>query len=140
MVLCMLGQNNLYVKKDKYVSFVSIFKFWWYGIVFWKTYFLIDLEFYGNRNVGCIFVAITNLASKSGFGDMGHCAKHNCYQFPHRIGNLLNACLSWHLIPAYGVGDLGQQLFRKWLVCWRQQAITWTDIDYHQRSLAFMAG
>ena len=29
----------------------------------------------------------------------------------------------------YGVGDFGQQWFRQWLVAWRHQAVTWTNVD-----------
>ena len=38
----------------------------------------------------------------------------------------LNRC---GLVMSYGDRDLGQHWFRKWLVAWRHQAITWTNID-----------
>ena len=37
--------------------------------------------------------------------------------------------IHWGLVTPYGVGDLGQHWLRKWLVAWRHQAITWTNVD-----------
>ena len=36
----------------------------------------------------------------------------------------------WGLLVPYGVGDLGQHWFRQWLVAWRYQAITRTNVDW----------
>ena len=33
------------------------------------------------------------------------------------------------LVTPYGGRDLGQHWLRKWLVAWRHQAITWTNVD-----------
>ena len=33
------------------------------------------------------------------------------------------------LMTAYGGRDLGQHWFRQWLVAWRHQTITWTNVD-----------
>ena len=33
------------------------------------------------------------------------------------------------LVMPYGSRDLGQHWFRLWLVAWRHQAITWTNVD-----------
>ena len=33
------------------------------------------------------------------------------------------------LVTPFGGRDLGQHLFREWLVAWRHQAITWTNVD-----------
>ena len=35
----------------------------------------------------------------------------------------------WGLVTPYGHVDLGQHWFRYWLVAWRHQAITWTNVD-----------
>ena len=32
-------------------------------------------------------------------------------------------------VTPYGGRDLGQHWFRQWLVAWRHQAITWTNVD-----------
>ena len=40
--------------------------------------------------------------------------------------NILTHC---GLVTPYGVRDLGQHWLRQWLVAWRHQAITWTNID-----------
>ena len=34
------------------------------------------------------------------------------------------------LVTPYGDRDLGQQWLRLWLVAWRHQAITWTNVDW----------
>ena len=34
----------------------------------------------------------------------------------------------WGLVMPYGVRDLDQHWFRYWLVAWRHQAITWTNV------------
>ena len=34
----------------------------------------------------------------------------------------------WGLVMPYGDNDLGQHWFRQWLVAWRHQAITWTNV------------
>ena len=36
----------------------------------------------------------------------------------------------WGLVTPYGVGDLGQHWIRQWLVAWRHQVITWTNVDW----------
>ena len=36
----------------------------------------------------------------------------------------------------YGDVELSQHWFRYWLVAWRQQAITWTNIDIHPRAIS----
>ena len=33
------------------------------------------------------------------------------------------------LVMPYGTGNAGQYWFRSWLVAWRHQAITWTNVD-----------
>ena len=40
----------------------------------------------------------------------------------------------WGLVAPYGDIDLGQHWFRQWLVAWRHQAITWTNVDVSLRS------
>ena len=35
----------------------------------------------------------------------------------------------WGLVTPYGDRDLGQHRIRYWLVAWRHQAITWTNVD-----------
>ena len=35
----------------------------------------------------------------------------------------------WGLVMPFGDRDLGQHWLRQWLVTWRHQAITWTNID-----------
>ena len=35
----------------------------------------------------------------------------------------------WGLVTPYGDRDLGQHWLRQWLVAWRHQAITWTNVD-----------
>ena len=35
----------------------------------------------------------------------------------------------WGLVMLFGDIDLGQHWFRQWLVAWRHQAITWTNVD-----------
>ena len=35
----------------------------------------------------------------------------------------------WGLVTPYGNKDLVQHWFRQWLVAWRHQAITWTNVD-----------
>ena len=41
------------------------------------------------------------------------------------------SCLThWDLVTPYGGRDLGQHWFRQWLVAWRHQAITWTNVDF----------
>ena len=35
----------------------------------------------------------------------------------------------WGLVTPFGDIDLGQHWLRKWLVAWRHQAITWTNVD-----------
>ena len=35
----------------------------------------------------------------------------------------------WGLVTAYGDNDLGEHWLRYWLVAWRHQAITWTNVD-----------
>ena len=35
----------------------------------------------------------------------------------------------WSLVTIYGDRDLGQHWLRYWLVAWRHQAITWTNVD-----------
>ena len=34
------------------------------------------------------------------------------------------------MVTPYGNIDLGQHWFRKWLVAWRHQAITWTNVEF----------
>ena len=34
------------------------------------------------------------------------------------------------LVTPYGTSDLVQHWFRLWLVAWRHQAITWTNVDF----------
>ena len=49
------------------------------------------------------------------------------------------------LVMPYGCRDLGQHWFRKWLVAWWHQAITWTNVDMsslrssdvHLRAISF---
>ena len=38
------------------------------------------------------------------------------------------------LVPPYGDMELGQHWLRQWLVAWRHQAITWTNVDWSVRS------
>ena len=35
----------------------------------------------------------------------------------------------WGLVTPFGNIDLGQHWLRQWLVAWRDQAITWTNVD-----------
>ena len=35
----------------------------------------------------------------------------------------------WGLVTPYGDRDLGHHWLRKWLVSWRHQGITWTNVD-----------
>ena len=42
----------------------------------------------------------------------------------------VNKLTHWGLVTSYGIGDLGQHWFRQWLVAWRHQAITWTNVDF----------
>ena len=35
----------------------------------------------------------------------------------------------WGLVTPYGGRDLVQHWLRQWLVAWRHQAITWTNVD-----------
>ena len=39
------------------------------------------------------------------------------------------ALTHWGLVTSYGDRDLGQHWLRWWLVAWRHQAITWTNMD-----------
>ena len=39
------------------------------------------------------------------------------------------------LVTPYGDRDLGQHWLRQWLVAWRHQAITWTNVDLSSVSL-----
>ena len=50
---------------------------------------------------------VWSLGSTKSMGDLTHCG----------------------LIMSYGIRELGQQWFRKWLVAWRHQAITWINVD-----------
>ena len=40
----------------------------------------------------------------------------------------------WGLVTPFGDIDLGQHWLRWWLVAWRHQAITWTNVDLSVRS------
>ena len=40
-----------------------------------------------------------------------------------------NMLTHWGLVTPYGDVDLGQHWLRQWLVAWRHQAITWTNVD-----------
>ena len=40
----------------------------------------------------------------------------------------------WGLVTPFGDIDLGQHCLRWWLVAWRHQAITWTNVDLSLRS------
>ena len=40
-----------------------------------------------------------------------------------------NISTHWGLVTPYGDVDLGQHWLRYWLVAWRHQAITWTNVD-----------
>ena len=42
---------------------------------------------------------------------------------------LLKFKFHWGLMMPYGDRDLGQHWLRQWLVAWRHQAITWTNVD-----------
>ena len=50
----------------------------------------------------------------------------------------LRTCLffltHWGLVTPYGDRDLGQHWLSLWLVAWRHQAITWTNVDLSVRS------
>ena len=48
------------------------------------------------------------------------------YNAANFIGCLLTHC---GLVMPYGGRELGQHWFRQWLVAWRHQAITWTNVD-----------
>ena len=41
----------------------------------------------------------------------------------------LNELTHWGLVTPFGDLDLGQRWLRYWLVAWRHQAITWTNVD-----------
>ena len=41
----------------------------------------------------------------------------------------LNVLTHWGLVTSYCDSNLGQHWLRQWLVTWRHQAITWTDVD-----------
>ena len=49
-----------------------------------------------------------------------------------RCANFHRYCPLTHcgLVTPYGGRDLGQYWFRQWLVAWRHQAITWTNVDW----------
>ena len=50
----------------------------------------------------------------------------------HRTGNKLRAVISLShcgLVTPYGDMELGRHWLRQWLVAWRHQAITWTNVD-----------
>ena len=36
----------------------------------------------------------------------------------------------WGLVTPYGDRDLGQHWLRQWLVAWRHQTITWTNVQF----------
>ena len=40
----------------------------------------------------------------------------------------------WGLVMSFGDIDLGQHWLRQWLVTWRHQAITWTNVDLISKS------
>ena len=42
---------------------------------------------------------------------------------------VLHTLTHWGLVTPYGDRDLGQHWLRRWLVAWRHQAITWTNVD-----------
>ena len=45
------------------------------------------------------------------------------------IGSL-NVLTHWGLVTPYGDMDLGQHWLKLWLVAWRRQAISWTNVDW----------
>ena len=47
-----------------------------------------------------------------------HCSGKNTQHLTHCV-----------LVTPYGGRDLGQLWFRQWLVAWRHQVITWTNVD-----------
>ena len=47
----------------------------------------------------------------------------------HNVCSISWCLTHWGLVTPYGVEDLDQHWFRQWLVAWRHQAITWTNVD-----------
>ena len=42
----------------------------------------------------------------------------------------VKALTHWGLVTPFGDIDLGQHWLMQWLVAWRHQAITWTNVDW----------
>ena len=59
-------------------------------------------------------------------------ASHNS-DFNSLSSTLRNELTHWGLVTPYGDSDLGQHWLRLWLVAWRHQAITWTNVDLSVR-------
>ena len=56
---------------------------------------------------------------------------NGCLGYWHICASLgLDELTHWGLVTPYGDRDLGQHWLRKWLVAWRHQAITWTNVDW----------
>ena len=54
---------------------------------------------------------------------------------PSRTVQMMPSCLMFFLthcglMTPFGDRDQGQHSLRQWLVAWRHQAITWTDVDW----------
>ena len=60
--------------------------------------------------------------------------------------SVLSVSIHCGLVTSYGYSDRGQHLLRQWLVAWRHQAITWTNVDLsgnvfcsiHLRAISFI--
>ena len=57
-----------------------------------------------------------------------HCIM--CDEIIDLCHNFDGSLTHWGLLTPYGDRDLGQHWFRLWLVAWRHQAITWTNVDW----------